>query len=180
MNQGPLVCVAGAERDGGDREEGKKGEGLGREGKGRRSLPFSPVSRFSPSPFCACHAGYGTRRFDDCHDNENLNKVKGLISKTAQQLCTCITPFCLCLFASLRYDEDDVDEMPSFISLTKQPTAVLFADSKLFSQLVCSILFQKRPSLLAEVSHDEAKMRDRRETFSLLFHFCLVVRDLCW
>ena len=32
-------------------------------------------------------------------------------------------------------------------------------------------------SPLAEVSHDEAKMRERRETsFS---HFCLVVRDLC-
>ena len=32
-------------------------------------------------------------------------------------------------------------------------------------------------SLLAEVSHDEAKMRERIETsFS---HFCLVVRDLC-
>ena len=25
--------------------------------------------------------------------NENLNKVKGLIGKTAQQLCTCVTPF---------------------------------------------------------------------------------------
>ena len=46
-------------------------------------------------------------------------------------------------------------------------------------------------SLLAEVSHDEAKMRERRETassnnaseagrgLSPLSHFCLVVRDLC-
>ena len=35
-------------------------------------------------------------------------------------------------------------------------------------------------SLLAEVSHHEAKMRERRESLSFLIsHFCLVVRDLC-
>ena len=34
-----------------------------------------------------------------------------------------------------------------------------------------------RASLQAEVTHDDAKMRERRET-SLLSHFCIVVRDL--
>ena len=34
-------------------------------------------------------------------------------------------------------------------------------------------------SLLAEVSHEEAKMRERRESLSPFSHFCLVVRDLC-
>ena len=33
-------------------------------------------------------------------------------------------------------------------------------------------------SLLAEVSYDEAKVRERRETLSPFSHFCLVVRDL--
>ena len=36
----------------------------------------------------------------------------------------------------------------------------------------------KGDSLLAEVSHEEAKMRERGET-SPFSHFCLVVRDLC-
>ena len=34
-------------------------------------------------------------------------------------------------------------------------------------------------SVLAEVSHNEAKIRGRRETRSSSSHFCLVVRDLC-
>ena len=34
-------------------------------------------------------------------------------------------------------------------------------------------------SVLAEVSHNEAKIRGRRETRSPSSHFCLVVRDLC-
>ena len=35
-------------------------------------------------------------------------------------------------------------------------------------------------SLLAEVSHDEAKMRGRKKTsLSPFSHFCLVMRDLC-
>ena len=37
-----------------DREEEKKGGGLGREGK-VPSLPFSPLSRFSPSPLRFLH-----------------------------------------------------------------------------------------------------------------------------
>ena len=52
-----LACLAGVETGRGQEEGKKEGEWGERV---RDSLPFSPLSRFSPSPypFRACHAGY--------------------------------------------------------------------------------------------------------------------------
>ena len=65
-----LACVAGVEKGSGQgkREKGRglagveRGRGQGKREGGRgergRLTSLSPLSCFSPSPFCACHAGY--------------------------------------------------------------------------------------------------------------------------
>ena len=61
------------------------------------------------------------------------------------------------------------------------PVNVFFLTALIFTLVASSTshFLTAAISLLAEVSHDEAKMRERRESLSPFSHFCLVVRDLC-